>query len=143
MSEKTRLIHGPENITAFINEALFNTRSSSIVVTPECVPAILETMTQAAYQKKGVKFFYTTKWDIGTYKEILKRMVMLGNVQFRDLKSSSRIWSMTRDGEEILIAPEEKGENLVGLVSTQGGYARLFSQVIGPMFQAQSKPLKL
>jgi hypothetical protein len=70
-------------------------------------------------------------------------MLMIGNVKFRDLKSRSTIWSVNRDAEEIMIAPEDDEDDPIALVSTQPGYARLFSQIIGPMFQAQSQPLKL
>jgi hypothetical protein len=113
-------------------------------VTPEAVPEILELIANVAYERKAQKFFLTTHWDLATYGEIIKRMSDLGNVQFRQLKTSSDYWAVTRDAEEIMIAPNApKDSDLVCVISEQEQYSKLYSQIIGPMFQAQSQPLKL
>ncbi len=66
------------------------------------------------------------------------------NVQFHQLKAAGEYWAVTRDAEEIMLAPETNKDNdLVCVISDREGYAKLYSQFIGPMFQANSQPLKI
>ena len=69
-------------------------------------------------------------------------MKSLGNIQFRQLKSKGDFIAMTKDAEEVLLAPVAGDQDaLVAMVSTQDGYCKLYSQIIGPVFQANSRPI--
>ncbi|MBN2153859.1 MAG: hypothetical protein JW839_20545 [Candidatus Lokiarchaeota archaeon] len=66
------------------------------------------------------------------------------NVVYRQLKTAGEYWAVTRDAEEIMVAPETPKDNdLVCVISDQEGYAKLYSQFIGPMSRANSQPLKI
>ena len=132
---------GMPAIIETITEALTKVKSSVIVVTHEVVPKILETLSQVAYKKKSARFFYTTHFT-PEFQPILQKMKTLGNIQFRQLKVKGEFIAMTRDAELVVLAPvSNKKEDLIGIVSTQDGYAKLYSQIIGPVFQANSRPV--
>ncbi len=141
---KTWHLIGKAGLITYLKDVIWRTKSSIIIVTPTVVPEILELIAQVAYERKAQKFFLTTHWDLASYGDIIKKMSVLGNVQFRQLKTAGEYWAVTRDAEEIMLAPETTKDNdLVCVISDQEGYARLYSQFIGPMFQANSQPLKI
>ncbi|MHA1679880.1 MAG: hypothetical protein ACTSUE_02660 [Promethearchaeota archaeon] len=135
---------GKAALITYLKDVVWRTKSSIIIVTPTVVPEILELIANVAYERKAQKFFLTTHWDLATYGEVIKKMSVLGNIQFRQLKTTGEYWAVTRDAEEIMLAPNTNKDNdLVCVISEQDGYAKLYSQFIGPMFQANSQPLKL
>ena len=137
-------IVGKAGLVTYLKDVIWRTMSSIIIMTPYVVPEILELISQVAYERKAQKFFYTTHWDLAQYGDIIRKMNMLGNIQFRQLKTAGEYWAVTRDALEIMLAPETaKDAELVCVVSDQPGYAKLYSQFIGPMFQANSQPLEL
>jgi hypothetical protein len=141
---KTWHLIGKAGLITYLKDVIWRTKSSIIIVTPTVVPEILELIAQVAYERKAQKFFLTTHWDLASYGDIIKKMSVLGNVQFRQLKTAGEYWAVTRDAEEIMLAPETNKDNdLVCVISDQDGYAKLYSQFIGPMFQANSQPLKI
>ena len=77
------------------------------------------------------------------YKGIISKMRQLGNIQFRQLQARGEFFAVTRDAEEVILAPAtEKEAEMIAIVSNQEGYAKLYSQFIGPIFQANSRPIK-
>ena len=77
-----------------------------------------------------------------TYNDIITKMKSFGNIQFRQLKSAGKYWAITRDAEEVILAPAaDKEEDVIGLVSTEEGYRDLYSKFIGPVFLAESRPI--
>ena len=141
---KTWHIIGKAGLITYLKDVIWRTKSSIIIVTPEVVPEILELIAQVAYERKAQKFFLTTHWDLASYGDVIRKMSVLGNVQFRQLKTAGEYWAVTRDAEEIMLAPSTNKDNdLVCVISDQEGYAKLYSQFIGPMFQANSQPLKI
>ncbi len=132
---------GLEAIIEYMNDALNRVKSSVIVVSHEVIPKILESMSQMAYKKRSVRFFYTTHWA-PEYMGILEKMKSLGNIQFRQMKQRGEFIAMTRDAEEVLLAPISKtDEDMIAVVSTQEGYTKLYSQFIGPVFMSNSRPI--
>lgn len=141
---KTWHLVGKAGLITYLKDVIWRTKSSIIIVTPVVVPEILELIASVAYERKAQKFFMTTHWDLATYGEIIRKMSVLGNIQFRQLKTAGEYWAVTRDAEEIMLAPEtSKDADMVCIISDQEGYAKLYSQFIGPMFQANSTPLKI
>ncbi len=70
-------------------------------------------------------------------------MKLLGNIQFRQLGTPGEYYAVTRDAEEVIIAPATKDEaQLISMVSTQESYAKLYAQFIGPIFTANSRPIR-
>ncbi|MHA1792456.1 MAG: helix-turn-helix domain-containing protein [Promethearchaeota archaeon] len=137
-------IIGKAALITYLKDVIKRTKSSIIIVTPEPEPEILQEIAEVAMERRAQKFFLTTHWDLSQYAEILKKLNELGNVQFRQLKTTGEYWAITRDAEEIMLAPNAKKDtDMVCIVSEQDGYAKLYSQFIGPLFQAQSSPLRL
>nr|MDO8118326.1 helix-turn-helix domain-containing protein [Candidatus Sigynarchaeota archaeon] len=141
---KTCFLIGKAGLITYLKDVIWRTKSSIIIVTPTVVPEILELLAQVAYERKTQKFFLVTHWDLDTYGDIVRKLSALGNLQCRQLKAIGEYWAVTRDAEEIMLAPETRTDSdLVCMISTQEGYAKLYSQFIGPMFQANSMPLKM
>ncbi|MBN2156113.1 MAG: hypothetical protein JW776_08720 [Candidatus Lokiarchaeota archaeon] len=128
-------------IIELVNDMLARVKSSIIVVTHQVVPKIMEQMSQMAYTRKAARFFYTTHWT-PEFETIIGRMKALGNIQFRQMKSAGNFIAVTKDAEEVILAPFSKVEDeIIAVVSTQEGFATLYSQIIGPVFQANSRPI--
>jgi hypothetical protein len=134
-------IVGMAGIIEAVNDMLSRVKSSIIVVTHQVVPKVMETMSQMAYTRKAARFFYTTHWT-PEYEGIIGRMKALGNIQFRQLKQAGSFIAVTKDAEEVILAPFSKKEDeIIAVVSTQEGFCTLYSQIIGPVFQANSRPI--
>jgi len=133
---------GTQAIIRMIQTAISHVKSTVVIVSPTVVPEILEKLSEVAYQKKAARFMYTTSWDLQTYTDIINKMKSFGNIQFRQLKGRGEYWAVTRDAEEVILAPAaEKDEAIIGIVSTETGYSTLYSQFIGPVFLANSRPI--
>ena len=134
-------IVGMAGIVEAVSDMLGRVKSSIIVVTPTVTPKIMETMSQMAYRRKAARFFYTTHWT-PEFETILTRMKALGNIQFRQMKTAGNFIAVTKDAEEVILAPFSKREDeIIAVVSTQEGFCSLYSQIIGPVFQANSRPI--
>jgi hypothetical protein len=126
-----------------IKGAIYRVKSSVIIVTPYVVPEILQVVSEFAFKKKAVRFMLTSHFPLDQYAGIINKMKQLGNVQFRQLQSKGEFFAVTRDAEEVILAPAtEKEADMIAVVSNQSGYAKLYSQFIGPIFQANSRPIK-
>jgi hypothetical protein len=118
------------------------TKSTITIITPTVEPKILEALSQMAYVKKSVRFLYTTSWDMSVYAAIVEKMKVLGNIQFRNLKTTNDFYAVSRDAEEIILCPQsKKKEDMIAIISEQEGYAALFMAFIYPIFQANSRPI--
>lgn len=133
---------GLEALIAAVRDTIFRTKSSIIIVTPIVIPQILQLCSQVAFEKKAARFLLTTHWDLNQYGGIITKMKSLGNIQFRQLKTQGDFYAVTRDAEEVILAPaSKKDEEIVSVISEEPGYAQLYSQFIGPIFQANSRPI--
>jgi len=136
-------IVGKDAMVAAIKDAVYRVKSSIIIVTPYVVPEILQVVSEYAFQKKAVRFMLTSHFDLSTFSGIIGKMKQLGNIQFRQLQGTGEFFAVTRDAEEVILAPAtEKEADMIAIVSNQEGYAKLYSQFIGPIFQANSRPIK-
>ncbi|MHA1987978.1 MAG: hypothetical protein ACW98D_15185 [Promethearchaeota archaeon] len=134
---------GKDAMVSVIKDAIYRVKSSVIIVTPYVVPEILQVVSEYAFQKKAVRFMLTSHFPLDQYSGIINKMKQLGNVQFRQLQSKGEFFAVTRDAEEVILAPAtEKEADMIAVVSNQPGYAKLYSQFIGPIFQANSRPIK-
>ena len=139
----TWAVVGKDAMIAAIKDAIYRVKSSIIIVTPYVVPDILQVVSEYAFQKKAVRFMLTSHWDLQRYSGIIGKMKQLGNIQFRQLQTAGEFFAVTRDAEEVILAPAtEKEAEMIAVVSNQEGYSRLYSQFIGPIFQANSRPIK-
>ncbi|MFX1316516.1 MAG: hypothetical protein ACFE9T_11670, partial [Promethearchaeota archaeon] len=94
-------------------------------------------------QKKAARFMLTSMWDLSQYSGIISKMKQLGNIQFRQLSTAGEFFAVTRDAEETIIGPYTKKEaDMISIVSNQEQYSKLYAQFIGPIFQANSRPIK-
>jgi hypothetical protein len=134
---------GKDAMVAAIKDAIYRVKSSIIIVTPYVVPDILQVVSEYAFQKKAVRFMLTSRWELDQYSGIIAKMKQLGNIQFRQLQTAGEFFAVTRDAEEVILAPATgKEAEMIAVVSNQEGYSKLYSQFIGPIFQANSRPIK-
>ncbi|MHA1660657.1 MAG: hypothetical protein ACTSUT_16220, partial [Promethearchaeota archaeon] len=134
---------GRDALISCIKDAIYRVKSSIIIVTPVVIPEILQVISEIAFQKKAARFMITSHWDMNLYGNILSKMKQLGNIQFRQLSQAGDYYAVTRDAEEVIIAPYTNVDSqIVSIVSNQMAYAKLYSQFIGPIFQANSRPIK-
>ncbi|MBA7659290.1 hypothetical protein ES703_67267 [subsurface metagenome] len=143
MDITTWQIVGREALVAAMKDAIYRVKSSIIIVMPYVLPEILQVISEYAYQKKAVRFMLTSRFDMATYGDIIRKMIALGNIQFRQLSGAGEFFALTRDAEEVIIGPaSEKEGEMISVVSNQTAYSILYSQFIGPIFQANSRPIK-
>jgi hypothetical protein len=136
-------IIGRDALVAAMKDAIFRVKSSIIIVMPYVIPEILQIISEYAYQKKAVRFLLTSHWDMNQYGDIIKKMMALGNIQFRQLQTAGDFFALTRDAEEVIIGPATTKEaDMISVISNQEAYSVLYSQFIGPIFQANSRPIK-
>jgi len=134
---------GRDAMIAAMKDAIYRVKSSIIIVTPVVVPEILQVVSEYAFQKKAVRFMLTSHWDLQKYGGILNKMKQLGNVQFRQLQKPADFYAVTRDAEEVILCPHsDKDSEMIAVVSNQVAYSVLYSQFIGPIFQASSRPIQ-
>ena len=134
---------GRDAMISIMKDAIYRVKSSIIVVMPEVVPEILQVVSEYAFQKKAVRFMLTSKFDLQKYGGIINKMKQLGNIQFRQLQKRADFYALTRDAEEVILCPHsEKESEMIAVVSNQSAYSILYSQFIGPIFQANSRPIR-
>jgi hypothetical protein len=134
---------GKDAMVAVMKDAIYRVKSSIIIVMPYVLPEILQVISEYAYQKKAVRFMLTSHWDMTQYGNIIQKMLQLGNIQFRQLSAAGEFFALTRDAEEVILAPStQKESDMISVVSNQRAYSILYSQFIGPIFQANSRPIK-
>ncbi|MFX0074494.1 MAG: hypothetical protein ACFE96_03570 [Candidatus Hermodarchaeota archaeon] len=134
---------GRDALIAAIKDAIYRVKSSIIIVMPYVIPEILQVISEYAYQKKAVRFMLTSRFEMSQYGDIIRKMMGLGNIQFRQLSGAGEFFALTRDAEEVIIGPatDKEGE-MISVVSNQTAFSILYSQFIGPIFQANSRPIK-
>ncbi len=134
---------GRDAMVSAIKDAIYRTKSSVIIVTPVVIPEVLQVVSEFAFQKKAARFMLTSHFPMDQYGDIIRKMMSLGNIQFRQLNTQGDFYAVTRDAEEVIIGPFTDNESeMISVVSNQASYAKLYSQFIGPIFQANSRPIK-
>ncbi|MHA1105906.1 MAG: hypothetical protein ACTSPN_09350 [Promethearchaeota archaeon] len=134
---------GRDAMISAIKDAIYRTKSSVIIVTPVVIPEVLQVVSEFAFQKKAARFMLTSHFPMDQYGDIIRKMMKLGNIQFRQLNTQGDFYAVTRDAEEVIIGPyTDKESEMISVVSNQDSYAKLYSQFIGPIFQANSRPIK-
>ncbi len=134
---------GRDALIAAVKDAIYRTKSSIIIVTPVVVPEILQIISEYAFQRKAARFMLTSHWDLAQYGGIIEKMKQLGNIQFRQLSQQGEYYAITRDAEEVILCPHSEDETqMLSIISNHPAYARLYSSFIGPIFQANSRPIK-
>jgi len=134
---------GRDALIAAIKDAIYRVKSSIIIVMPYVLPEILQVISEYAFQKKAVRFMLTSRFEMSQYGDIIRKMMGLGNIQFRQLSGAGEFFALTRDAEEVIIGPatDKEGE-MISVISNQTAFSILYSQFIGPIFQANSRPIK-
>jgi hypothetical protein len=135
-------VSGHMAVIGAICDIFKRTKSTVIVVTPEPELQVIQNLGMIAMDKQRQTFGYTTQWDMSKDREVIETMKKIPNINLKNLKSSTDFYACVRDAEEFLLAPKtDKKQNLIGIVSNEDNYTKLFAGVIGSTFQANSRPL--
>jgi sugar-specific transcriptional regulator TrmB len=133
---------GHQAILGAICDIIRKTKSSVIVVTPDPELKVIQDIGMVAMDKQRQTFGYTTQWDMSKDREVIETIKKIGNVNLKNLKAATDFYACVRDAEEFVLAPRtDKKQNLIGLVSNEENYTKLFAGIIGSTFQANSRPL--
>ncbi|MFW9951279.1 MAG: hypothetical protein ACFFKA_14260, partial [Candidatus Thorarchaeota archaeon] len=115
---------GRDALIAAIKDAIYRVKSSIIIVMPYVIPEILQVISEYAYQKKAVRFMLTSRFEMSQYGDIIRKMMGLGNIQFRQLSGAGEFFALTRDAEEVIIGPatDVEGE-MISVISNQTAFS--------------------
>jgi hypothetical protein len=133
---------GRETLIAAINDAIFQAKSSIMIITPIAVPEILQEISRKLAEDKSIKITIVCHWDMAKFKEEMRKL-RGGNVTFRHLPKEGRFYAVSRDDEEVILCPSsEMEQELISIISNQEEYARIFSQFIYNIYKNRSRPIQ-
>jgi hypothetical protein len=139
----TKLAIGTEMVVQAISSMIARVKSSVIVIMPVPRADLVDLVIQVARANREKKYFLTSYWDGKALAQGGNELKSIGNVQLRQIRVPGEYWAASRDAEEVLIAPAGSDvERVAGLHSIDPGYCKMFAQFIGPMFMANSIPVK-
>ena len=136
------IIEGDDGIMNHIQTMISNTKSSIIFHTPQITSELLQFISQKAYEKKAVRFLWITNIDYEKEYSILLNILMLGNIQIRNLKKKCNYYYFTRDAKEVLIGKcEENSIESISVIYEQEDVMEDMSREMGPYLLKESVPI--
>ncbi len=137
-TEQTWLIVGRESVINFIKSMFGRVKSTITIVTPTVEDMPIEALSEIATTKR---VHLVTDADADIHSDWLRNVFSMPNVRVRQFKEQN-YFAVARDGEEVLIAPQEDSPNIVAVASEQDGYVELYQKIIGPIFMSQSVEIR-
>ncbi len=133
---------GRETLISAMVDAIFQAKSSLMIITPIVVPEILQEISRKLAEDKSINITIICHWDMTKFKEEMRKL-RGGNVIFRHLPKEGRFYAISRDDEEVILCPSsEKEQELISIISNQEEYARIFSQFIYSIYKNKSRPIQ-
>ncbi len=97
--------YGFEAIKSLIFKMIINTKDTISLILPIVHPEILSYCSEYAFKNKEIKLVLISYWDMEKYGNIIPKMVMLGNIQIRQLLSPPSFFGIFKDENELILAP--------------------------------------
>ncbi|MFX1236886.1 MAG: hypothetical protein ACFFAS_03695 [Promethearchaeota archaeon] len=143
MNSVFEILSGRQALTKVILESINQVKSSIIIYLPEPNVEVLNAIIRAASRKKGVQFLLISNFQDKNLESITNELKSIKNIQLRRLTSFIEFISTIRDTEELILCPlSANEEEMIGFRTTLQSYYTLYSKIIGPIFLANSRPLK-
>jgi len=138
---KLEVYFGFEAINSLILKAIIKTDSKISLILPIVPPEILSNCSEYAFQKRNVKFVLISHWVMKMYGNILSKMILLGNIQIRQLASPAFSFGIFKDENELILAPMNEDLNeLMCIRSTDTEFIKFLGSICIPIFNAISRP---
>ncbi len=143
MQYDMKVIKGIESLISVMKKIIPLTKTSLTLITPFMIPKLLTKIPKLAMMKKSVKITLISYWDVVNYGEIITKLLNLGNITFRHSASQINYYVLIRDDEEVVFTSTEYLEGfLIGFHSNHPSFCEFYRNMIGPMFFANSRPIK-
>ncbi len=134
--------YGFEAIKTLINKTIISTKTKITLILPSVLPEILSYCSEYAYHQKETNLVLISNWDMEKYGSIISNMVMLGNIQIRQIYFNPSFFGVFKDGKELLLAPLiENLDEMLCIQSTDLEFVKFLNQIITPIFDANSRPI--
>ena len=131
-----------ESIKSLILEAIENTNEKIHLILPLTHPEILSCCSECSFQKREAKFILTSYWDMEMYGNIISKMLMLENIQIRQLSAAAHSFIIVRDETEVILAPlYDNLEELVCIKSSDPEFVNFFGNLV-LIHNSQSRPIQ-
>ncbi|MFB0544280.1 MAG: hypothetical protein ACETVN_01085, partial [Asgard group archaeon] len=140
--EKTWTIVGKQTVLQQILAMLQRTKSTITILIPRLSEFSPKQITEICQSKPRIRVHVVGDVQTEKDQEAAKMILSTGNVRVRVL-TPSELYGAARDGEEVLLAPATGEEDIVGIVSTQEPFVKLYASYIGPAYVSVSRELRL
>ncbi len=140
--EKTWTIVGKQTVLQQILAMLQRTKSTITILIPRLSEFSPKQIAEICQSKPRIRVHVVGDVQTEKDQEAAKTILSAGNVRVRVL-TPSELYGAARDGEEVLLAPATGEEDIVGIVSTQEPFVKLYASYIGPAYVSVSRELRL
>ncbi len=140
--EKTWTIVGKQTILQQILAIMQRTKSTVTILIPRLSEFQPQQIADICRSKPRIRVHIVGDVQSEADQEAAKTILSAGNVRVR-LLTPSELYGAARDGEEVLLAPATGEEDMVGIVSTQEPFVKLYASYIGPAYVSVSRELRL
>lgn len=139
-TEKTWNIISSESILNYIMDMSLRTKKSISIILPHF------TDFKPDYFKNlgsNVLIHIFSNMSLEKDNQILRELFSQGNIRIWHINGEYSFYCALRDAEEMLIAPyAENKKEIVGIVTEQKEYIKLFRKILGPFFHSVSNEVK-
>jgi hypothetical protein len=139
--EKTWTIVGKQTVLQQILAMLQRTKSTITILIPRLSEIPPKQIAEICREKPRIRVHVVGDSQSEADQEAAKAILGAGNVRVRVL-TPSELYGAARDGEEVLLAPATGEEDIVGIVSTQEPFVKLYASYIGPAYVSVSRELR-
>lgn len=134
--EQTYRVIGDANIHFNIKAIIKRTKANLVLVTPKFEDVPIDSLSNV---KKTIRVTYVTEIAETNLKDA-EQLQERGNIRVRNYPDP-KVYVISRDSEEVLIAPAIKGEDLIGILSTNDHLIELINSELLSGYTAKSKAL--
>ena len=134
--EQTYRVVGDANILFNIKAIIDRTKANLVLITPKFEDVPVDSLSTI---KKTIRVTCVTELAEANMKDA-GQLQERGNVRFRNYPDP-KIYVISRDSEEVLIAPAVKGRDLIGILSTNDHLIELINSELLSGYTAKSKAI--
>ncbi len=139
--ETTWLVVSLENIKKFLAAMIKRTKSTITMTIPNKLDVPTEVIKKIPTSRRVHIITEISPDRDDNDKTWVQELYSKPNVRVLKHKKLKYI-AAARDGEEVLLAPLQDLPDISGLASEQEGYVKLYQQIIGPIFMADSREIR-
>ena len=138
--QDTRLLNSLDRVKNYLEEMIYRTRSTIIIVVPDFYDLPLDVIREFP-KKKRMKIAANIPIEA---KEDVKELLQRKNIEIRQRFERDAV-SVARENEEIMFAPmnsDTPSEEVQALISTNHEWVQMLHEIIGPLMMARTVKIK-